>query len=163
MMNIGVGSIITKGLGGPAFNLLIFGPLHLYIEPITVTPTPTATAVTPTPTATSGLTPTTTPEVTPTPSTTQPFPTPPPSGWTGGGGGSSYPSGWDDGLPDDQKYKLTFVVKFRKKKVTRTFIVDSFKKDQIIKRVGQINTLRLKFKTTWNKVKNNRFITRWKR
>jgi len=152
MMNIGVGSIITKGLGGPACNLMIFGPFRLYIEPITVTPTPTAT---------SGLTPT------PTPSIPVPSPTPsvtPSSGVGGGGGGSSYPSGWDDDYDDeDQKYKLTFTVKFRKRSITRTFIVDSFKKDKIIKRVGKINTLRLKFKVAWDKVTNNRFITRWKK
>jgi hypothetical protein len=162
MMNIGIGSIITKGLGGPACNLLIFGPFHLYIEPLGVTPTPTATSVTPTPTPTSGLTPTVTPTITPSPSVT-PSPSPSPGIGGGGGGGASYPSGWDDDLPEEQKYKLTFVVKFRKKRVTRTFIVDSFKKDQIIKRVGQINTLRIKFKTAWNKVKNNRFTAKWKK
>lgn len=164
-MNIGVGSIITKGLGGPAENLLIFGPFHLYIEPLSVTPTPTATqtltptptpsSVTPTPTPTSGVTPTPTPSVTP-------------SGNVGGGAGGSMPPGGmvvprDDEDYADRKYKLTFVVKFRNKKIKRSFIVDSFKKDKIIKTVSRINTLRVKFKVAWNKVKNNRFFTKWKR
>lgn len=147
MMNIGVGSIITKGLGGPACNLLIFGPFHLYIEPITVTPTPSPT---------TGLT--------PTPSVTVPIPTPIPSGGGGGGGiAPALPAYEYDDDDDAQQYKLTFVVKYRKRRVTRTFVVDSFKKDQIIKRVGQINTLRVKFKTAWNTIKNNRFTTKWKK
>jgi hypothetical protein len=136
-MDIGVGSIITKGLGGPACNLLIFGPLHLYIEPIIT--------------------------VTPTPSPTVPIPTPTPSVGIGGGGGGSIPAFGDEEEPPEQKYKLRFVVKFRKRRIERTFIVDSFKKDQIIKRVGQINTIRLKFKVIWEKVKNNRFTAIWKK
>jgi hypothetical protein len=149
MLNIGVGSIITNGLGGPACNLLIFGPFRMYIEPVLVTPTPTATSVTPTP------------------SPSVPVPTPTPSSGGGAGGaGAGFGSQYDDYEDDDEEeqlYKLTFVVNFRKKEVKRTFIVDSFKKDKIIKRVGQINTLRLKFKVGWNKVKNSRFITRWKK
>ena len=106
-MNIGVGSIITKGLGGPADNLLIFGPLHLYIEPFVIAPTPSPTV---------------------------PIPTPAPSGVGGGGGGVVSPAGYDDDDEDDEatKYKLTFVLKFRSRIVKRTFIVDSFKKDKII-------------------------------
>ena len=156
MMNIGVGSIITKGLGGPACNLLIFGPFHLYIEPVIgppVSPTPTATLVTPTPTPTIPVSP------------TIPVPTPTPSyGPGGGGGGIVPPGGWnDDDEDEEQKYKITFVVNFRKRKVTRSFIVDSFTKDKIIKRVGKINTVRIKFKVVWDKVTNHRFITRWKK
>jgi len=143
MMNIGVGSIITKGLGGPACNLMIFGPLHLYIEPIVGPP------------------------VTPSPSPTIPVPTPTPSAGVGGGGhagGTIYPDDWDDDDDDKVKeYKLTFVVNFGKRKVTRSFIVDSFTKDKIIKRVGKINTVRIKFKVVWDKVTNNRFTTRWKK
>ena len=42
MLNIGVGSILTNGLGGSAFNLLTFGPFNLYIAPLQPpTPTPT--------------------------------------------------------------------------------------------------------------------------
>ena len=44
MLNIGVGSILTNGLGGPAYNLLMFGPVNLYIEPFEP-PTPTPTPV----------------------------------------------------------------------------------------------------------------------
>lgn len=170
MLDIGVGSILTKGLGGPACNLLIFGPFRLYIEPFGVTPTPTVTSgltptptptgLTPTPTVTSGLTPT--PSVSP----TIPFPSPSPSGGiVGGGGGGIVVPRHDDDEDDDelQKYKLTFSVKFRKRNITRTFIVDSFKKDKIIKRVGKINTVRIKFKVAWDKVTNNRFTTRWKK
>jgi hypothetical protein len=137
MMNIGVGSIITKGLGGPACNLMIFGPLHLYIEPY----------------------------VTPVPSPTIPVPTPTPSGGVGGGGsaGGGIVHDRDDDDDEVQKYKLTFVVNFRKRKVTRSFIVDSFTKDKIIKRVGKINTVKIKFKVVWDKVTNNRFTTRWKK
>lgn len=145
MLNVGVGSIITNGLGGPACNLLIFGPVHLYIEPVIGPP------VSPTPTPTIAVSP------------TIPVPTPTPSGGisVGGGGGSAPPrDDWDD---DVQKYKLTFVVNFRKRKVKRSFVVDSFTKDKIIKRVGKINTLRLKFKVVWDKVTNNRFTTRWKK
>lgn len=144
MMNIGVGSIITNGLGGPAYNLLVFGPFRLYLEPY-APPTPTTT-------------PTITPTVTP------PIPTPEPSGWTGGHGGSTYiTNDTDDVEETNKKYKLTFIVKFRSKTIEHTFIVDSFKKDNIIKRVGQINTLRVKFKVTWNKLKNNRFTLKWKK
>ena len=152
MLNIGVGSIITKGLGGPALNLMIFGPFRLYIEPIVITPTPTAT---------SGLTPTPTPTH-PGTSPSVPVPSPPRSGGGGGGGIAPPRDDWDD-EDDVQKYKLTFVVNFRKHRVTRSFMVDSFTKDKIIKRVGKINTLRLKFKVAWDKVTNNRFITRWKK
>lgn len=159
MMNIGVGSIITNGLGGPACNLLIFGPLHLYIEPI-IPPEPSPTA--PVPSSTVTLTPTPT-EGFPSPTAPTPTPTPSSVGWTGGGHGTSYPGYAEDEPEQDKKYKLTFVVKFRGKNVKRTFIVDSFQKDKIIKRVGQINTLRLKFKVAWNKVKNNRFTTLWKK
>lgn len=148
MLDIGVGSIITNGLGGPACNLLIFGPVHLYINPLP--------AVTPTPSPTS---------VTPTPSPSVPIPTPIPSGGGGGGGvvGPQPPPHPDDDDDDEQKFELTFVVHFRKRKIVRKYIVDSFKKDKIIKRVGQINTIGLKFKVIWDKVTNNRFTTRWKK
>lgn len=151
MLNIGVGSIITNGLGGPACNLLIFGPVHLYINPLpTVTPLPSVTPTT---------------DLTPTPSATHPVPTPTPSaGIGGGGGGGTFGPDYDDDTPEkDKKYELTFVVHFRKRRIKRTFIVDSFKKDKIIKRVGQINTIRLKFKVLWDKVSNNRFTTKWKK
>lgn len=52
MLNIGVGSILTNGLGGPAYNLLIFGPVNLYIEqfrPPEPTPTPEPPEPTPEP------------------------------------------------------------------------------------------------------------------
>lgn len=153
-MNIGVGSIITNGLGGPAFNLLVFGPLHLYIEPVTSpTPSPTLTALTPTPSG--GV-----------PSPTPPTPTPTPSAPVGGGGGGgvAYPGRWNDDDDEEEKlYKLTFVIKFRGKTTKRSFMVNSFQKDKIVKRVGQINILRLKFKVAWNKIKNNRFTALWKK
>lgn len=44
MLNIGVGSILTNGLGGSAYNLLTFGPFNIYIEPLSPpepTPEPT--------------------------------------------------------------------------------------------------------------------------
>lgn len=140
MMNIGVGSILTKGLGGPACNLMIFGPFRLYIEPVIVPPV--------------------TPTVTPSPSP------PPVSGGTGGGGGTFQPP--DDVIhptptPSEEQFKLTFAVNFRGRTHKRTFVVDSFKKDKIIKRVGKINTLILKFKVAWGKVSKNRFKTKWKK
>lgn len=168
MLNIGVGSILTNGLGGPATNLLIFGPFRMYIDPVPVTPTPTpsitGTNVTQTPTPTLTPTPTFTPSgtVSPTPTPIPPSPSATP---VIGGGGAGGAGGWypEEEEEEDTKYRVVFEVKFRGKTVTRDFIVDSFKKDKIIKRVGQINTLRLKFKVAWNKVKNNRFITRWKK
>ena len=167
MLNIGVGSILTNGLGGPATNLLIFGPFRMYIDPVPVTPTPTpsvtGTNVTQTPTPTITPTPTFTPSgtVSPTPTPIPPSPSSTPDIGIGGAGGAG---GWyPEDEEEDKKYRLVFEVKFRNRTITRDFVVDSFKKDRIIKRVGQINTLRLKFKTTWNKVKNNRFITRWKK
>lgn len=135
-MDIGVGSILTKGLGGPACNLLIFGPLRLYINPL---PTPPLT------------------------------PTPPPVSGGIGGGGSTYIPPDDTWYPDptptpsEQLFEITFAIKFRGKDRKRTFVVDSFKKDAIIKRVGKINTLMLKFKVAWGKISNNRFTARWKK
>lgn len=171
MLDIGVGSILTNGLGGPATNLLIFGPFRLYINPIPVTPTPTPSVTgtnitqTPTPTISPTTTISPTPTQPPTPTPVTPTPTPSRDNFGGrpGGGGMMYDYDYDDEDEQEQLYNLTFEVKFRDKKIKRTFIVDSFKKDRIIKRVGQINTLRLKFKIGWNKVKNNRFITRWKK
>lgn len=133
MMNIGVGSIITKGLGGPACNLLIFGGFRLYINPYK--------PPTPTPTPSYG------------------------GGGHGGGGGivGTRPDYDDDREDEIQEYELIFEVKFRGKVVKRKFIVDSFKKDKIIKRVGRINNIIVKFKVSWTKVKNNRFIMKWKK
>jgi len=130
-MNIGVGSILTKGLGGPACNLLTFGPVRLYISPYD-TPSPTPTPVVP------------------------PL-----------GSGSSHYNGYmhqrDDEDDDrEEKFKLTFKVKILSKELEKSFIVDSFKKDKIVKRVGKINILNIKFKTAFNKMKN-RFTVKWKK
>lgn len=48
MLNIKSGSILTNGLGGPAYNLLMFGPVNLYIEPYE-DPTPPEPTPEPTP------------------------------------------------------------------------------------------------------------------
>lgn len=139
MMNIGVGTLLTKGLGASACNFLIFGALRLYIEPFD-----------------DGL-----PEI-------------PDSG---GGGSSTVPPRYirrDEEDEEDKidKYKLTFKVIFRQREIEKSFIVDSFKKDKIIYRVNQINILALKFKmllkqvkfeTVFSKMKNNRFIVKWKK
>ena len=135
MLNIGVGSILTNGLGGPAYNLLTFGPFNLYIAPFDSTPTPT---------------PEPTPTVTPTPSL------PPDVDVNGGAGGAGY----DD---EPRHYKLTLKVNLTKRKsVTRTFIVDKNQQEVIIRRVGKINSVRLEFKVFFRKIKRV-FTLKWKK
>lgn len=134
MLNIGVGSILTNGLGGPAYNLLIFGPVNLYIEPFEP-PVPT-----------------------PTPTPPEPTPTPTPEPISGGGaGGAGY-------YEEEQRYyKLTLNVKITKRKsVTRSFIVDKHQQEVIVRRLGKINTAILKFKVVFRKVKQV-FTFKWKR
>lgn len=138
MINIGIGSIITGGLGGPAANYLIFGPFHLYINPLEP-PTPT-----PTPTIGGGGGGSVGPSVVP-----------------------SVPwSNWAQEKPDEtkdfKKYEVTIVVKFSEnKKIQRTFTVSEQYKNIIIKRINQINTLKYSFKVKWNNIKEG-FKIKWK-
>lgn len=133
MLNIKVGSILTNGLGGPAYNLLIFGPVNLYIEPFKP-PTPTPT---------------------PTPEPPSPTPEPPPI-MGGGGAGSAYQE-------EERYYKLTLNVKITKRKsVTRSFIVDKHQQEVIVRRLGKINTAVLKFKVVFRKI-TRVFTFKWKK
>jgi hypothetical protein len=143
MLNIKSGSILTNGLGGPAYNLLIFGPVRLYIEPLVEpTPTPTVTPITPTPT----------PTVTPTPiedATLRP-------------GIAGYP--YEDEEDEEPRYyKIKLTVKITKRRsVTREFIVDKHQKDVVINRLGKINTVIVKFKVYFKKIKRV-FTLKWKK
>lgn len=150
MMNLKSGTILTNGLGGPAFNLLTFGPFNLYIEPITtgVTPTPTpsvssSTGVTPTPTPTAPVSPT-------------PFPDDFNQRPGGAGGGSAYDE-------TDLVYKIHLTVKITKRKtVTREFIVDKRRKDFIVRRIGTINMVVQKFNTVFKGIKR-KIKFKWKK
>jgi len=130
-MNIGVGSILTNGLGGSAYNLLTFGPFNLYIEPLVdpdITPTPT-------------------PTITPLP--------------IGGGGGGRTQD--EDQIPPSRRYKLILTVRLTKRKtVTREFIVDRDRKDILVKRIGKINTLAIKFKVVFKQI-TGIFKSKWKK
>lgn len=145
MLNIGVGSILTNGLGGPAYNLLTFGPVNLYIEPFDPTPTPTPTPE-----------PSPTPIVpTPTPEPTQPS--------VGGGAGTAHRPYEEDNEQEERYYKLTLNVKFTKNKsVTKHFIVDKQQQEIIVRRLGKINSSVHKFKVRFNKIKEV-FTFKWKR
>lgn len=129
MLNLKSGTILTGGLGGPAFNLLTFGPLNLYIEPLsTVTPTPT-------PSVSSTGTPTPTPT-----------PTPEFNGRPGGAGSAAQ--------EEDLLYKIVMTVKITKRKtVRREFIVDKRRKDFVVRRIGSINMIVQKFNTVFKGIK----------